>query len=431
MHRWSIATLAAFVVILGYSGKASAEIELTVGRFFDPCIEASGGVERASGEACILQAMFDAFSAEDNGVTVDLLPAHRDRYYTQLETSYAADAPPDVHILHRHRLHEFASKGWLAVIGGDLPAAGIDFSDWAPAALDAVTIDNKIFGIPFDVHANLWHVNLALLGEAGLIGKDGRPVLPASPGELMEQAKQVKEATGKAYLAADFAQYPIGVRTVLSLLWQQGRNVVDGKDVTIDTPEMRAAITTITDLFDEGLADPTHDYETAQQAFLNGEVAILINGTWAVDLYDREASKLEVALTDYDIADFPALFDRPATWADSHVWVVPASLKADRPEVYLAALAFLSWIDQHNLDWARTGHLAVRSSVLESDAYATFAHRLDYLDSIDAAHDIPPTDRYDAIQDILTEALQAIWRDGRPIDEALAAAEADVQAMLD
>jgi multiple sugar transport system substrate-binding protein len=204
--------------------------------------------------------------------------------------------------------------------------------------------------------------------------------------------------------------------------------VLDGDQVTVDTPEMRAAITTITDLFDAGYADPTDDYEHAQQAFLDNDVAILINGTWAVEFYDREAANGEAILTEYDVADFPTLFDRPATWADSHLWVVPADLKAKKPETYQAALALLAWINDHNLAWARTGHLPSRTSVLESEDYGTLPHRLDYRQSARFTQDIPRSTSYNAIQDVLTRNLQAIWQGRKSLDDALSDAEVEVGA---
>ena len=431
-HRWNLLIALAFSVSVLESVKSShaADTSITVGRFFGPCPDIGAKIDQASGEACIIQSILNAFSADDNGITIDMRPANWDRYYEQLEASYDNGTPPDVHILHRHRLPDFIDRASLASLGDDLGEASIDISDWAPHALNAVTIDDQIFGIPFDMHANLWHINLAILEEADLVGSDGRPILPNSPGELLEHAKRVKGITGKSYLASDFVQFPIGVRAVLSLLWQQGANIFDDDGVTIDTPEMRAAVTTITDLFDAGYANPSLDYEGAQQAFLDNDVAILINGTWAVELYDREASKSEVNLTDYDVADFPTLFDEPATWADSHIWVVPADLKTRNPEAYQAALQLLAWINDHNLEWARTGHLAVRTSVLESQEYATLAHRLDYLETGKFVRDIPPFRSYNAIQDALTRNLQAIWQGEKSIDEALADAEVEVDVQV-
>lgn len=425
------------IAFLAWSGTVSllvadarADIELKIARFFDPCIEGVSNVEQARGEACIVQALFNAFSDEDNGITVDLLPPHRDNYYPKLIAAYAGGEPPDVHLLHRHRLPDFATAGLLAPLKDDLSDAGVDIDDWEEAALDAVTVDDEVVAVPFDLHANIWHINPTLLAEAGLIGSDGRPVLPTSPGELLDHADKVMEATGKSYLAADFVQFPIGVRAVLSLLWQQGENVFDGGEALLDTAQMRAAVTTFTDLFNAGFADPAHNYETAQEAFFNGDVAILINGTWAVDLYDREVSRGEIALSDYDVADFPTLFEGPATWADSHLWAVPESLRTEQPEAFEAAMQLLSWINDHNFDWARTGHLAVRTSVLESDDYATLAHRLDYRRSAEFGQDLPMTSGYEEIHDVIAACLHSIWLEDVPLEQALAKADADVQRLL-
>ena len=240
----------------------------------------------------------------------------------------------------------------------------------------------------------------------------------------------MKEATGKSYLAADFVQFPIGVRAVLTLLWQQEENIFDGREALVDTAQMRAALTTFTNLFDAGFVNPAHNYESAQQAFLDGDVAVLINGTWAIDLYDRQVTRGDMGLKDYDVADFPTLFGNPATWVDSHLWAVPRSLKTERPEAYEAALQLLAWINDHNLDWARTGHLAVRTSVLESDDYSRLAHRQDYLESTKIGRDLPMISGYDDIHDVMIKHLLTIWLDGVSIDEALAAAEDEVQTLL-
>jgi multiple sugar transport system substrate-binding protein len=242
----------------------------------------------------------------------------------------------------------------------------------------------------------------------------------------------VKEATGQDYLAADFAQFPIGVRLVLSLMWQQGENIfTDDGTATIDTEAARNAVTAITQLFDAGHANPQLNYADSQQAFLNGEAAVLVNGTWVVDFYAAEAANPDVALSDYYVADFPTLFDEGATWADSHMWAIPASVKRDDPETYAAALRVLAFINDHNIDWARTGHMAVRNSVLESEAYAGLPHRDEYTGTAAIARDTPAAENYGAIQDVLNRELQAIWLTGKPIDDALSDAELDVQDLLD
>jgi multiple sugar transport system substrate-binding protein len=239
----------------------------------------------------------------------------------------------------------------------------------------------------------------------------------------------VKDATGKDYLAADFAQFPIGVRLVLALMWQQNANIfTEDGTATINTPEAQNAVEAITQLFDAGLADPQLNYADSQQAFLNGEAAVLVNGTWVVDFYAAEAAKEEVALDSYFVADFPTLFETGATWADSHMWAIPSTLGGEEKA---AALKVLAFINDHNIDWARTGHMAVRKSVVESAAYNALPHRDEYAGTAAIARDTPPSERYGAIQDVLNRELQAIWLTGKPVADALADAELEVQDLLD
>jgi multiple sugar transport system substrate-binding protein len=419
-------------VLAAMSVTGVAAQEVTLGRFFGACEDAGTDTTTSTGEACIIQSIINAADAELDGITVTTLPTDWGNYYDQIKAAYAAGDPPDIHVMHAHAIPEFAGLGALADLSGDLEAAGIDTSDWAPLALNGVTYEGGIYGVPMDFHANLFHVNMELMAEAGLVNDDGTPMLPSSPEELLAQAMQFKEATGQNYLAADFAQFPIGVRLVVSMLWQQGSNIFDAEgNAQVDTPEARAAIQSIVQLFENDLADPQLNYADSQQAFLNGEAGILVNGTCVVDFYDAEAANPDVPLTDYYVADFPVLFDESATWAGSHIWAIPASLQRDDPETYQAALRVLAFIQQHNLDWARTGHMSVLNSVLESDAYNSLPHRDEYAATATMASDLPPTEYFSAMQDILNRELQAIWLTGKSVDDALSDAQLDIQDLLD
>lgn len=402
--------------------------EVTLGRFFGACEDAGTDTTTSVGEACIIQSIINAADAELDGISINTLPTDWGNYYDQIKAAYAGGTPPDVHVLHRHRIPEFAGLGALADISADLDAAGIDASDWAPSALDAVSYNGGIYGVPMDFHANLWHVNMDVMAEAGLV-EDGKPVLPSSPEELLAHAQQVKDATGKDYLAADFAQFPIGVRLVLALMWQQNANIfTEDGTATINTDAGKNAVMAITQLFDAGLADPQLNYADSQQAYLNGEAAILVNGTWVVDFYTAEAAKPEVGLNNYYVADFPTLFETGATWADSHMWSIPSTLSGDEK---MAALKVLAFINDHNIDWARTGHMAVRTSVMDSDAYTSLPHRDEYTGTAAIAKDTPPSERYGAIQDVLNRELQGVWLTGKSVEDALGDAELEVQDLLD
>ena len=347
--------------------------QISLGRFFGACDVPGVSIEDAVGEACIIQAIIDAFDAADNGFSVETLPTDWGNFYDQIKAMYAAGNPPTVHVLHSSHIPEFASLGALTDLSDLLAGAGIDVDDWTPRALEAVTHEGRVYGVPMDAHANLWHVNLDLMAAAGLVDDAGAPILPTSAEELLEHARMVKDATGADYLAADFAQFPIGVRLVMALVWQQGGELFEGDRANVASPEATRAVETIVSLFEGGYANPRLDYADSQQSFLDGEAAILVNGTWVVDFYHTQAADPNVPLTDYYVADFPTLFDVPATWASNHMWVIPSPAARDAEKLE-AGLALLAHINDHNLAWSRTGHLAVRTSVLESDASAYTAH---------------------------------------------------------
>ena len=107
--------------------------EITLGRFFGACEDAGTDTKASVGEPCIVQSIINAASAEIDGVTIETLPTDWGNYYDQIKAAYAGGTPPDVHVMHRHRVAEFAGLGALADLTDDLAGAGIDVSDWAPA----------------------------------------------------------------------------------------------------------------------------------------------------------------------------------------------------------------------------------------------------------------------------------------------------------
>lgn len=430
MYRPRFLLLATAALLLGGTVLAQSQTEITLGRFFGACEQAGTDIQDAVGEACIIQSIINAFSADDNGVTVNTLPTDWGNYYDQLKAMYAAGNPPDVHVIHKHAIPEFASLGALADLTDDLQAAGIDTSDWTDSGRAAVTYNGRIYGVPMDVHANLWYVNMDLMEAAGLVNPDGTPMVPSSPQELLAQAKAVKDATGKDYLTADFSEFPIGVRLVLSLVWQQNSELFADGEANVDSPEATTAVNTILSLFDGGYANPKLNYNDSMQSFMDGEAAVFVNGDWVVNSLDAQIADGAIALKHLYVADFPTLFETPATWADSHTWAVPSTLKAKDPAKYDAALKLMKWIYDHDLDWARTGHLAVSKKVVESDAYAALPHRSEYANTVNIARDVQPTTKYDAIQDVLNRELQAIWVTGKPEAKALSDADSAVQDLL-
>ncbi len=378
-------------------------------RFFGDCEDTTTGitdVSVATNECEVVQILTNAYNADaDHPFDIQRLGgAQFAAYYDTLNSTYAGGAPPDVAVMHASNLPDYARRDLLVPLEEDVLAeAGIDPNDWTPAAREGVTYDGRIFGVPWDLHTNLWHLNVDLFREAGLVDADGQPVLPSSRRELMQQAQQMRERTGAQYLATDANQFALSVMFFLSLVYQQGGQVIaeDGS-AALDTPETREALDLMNELFDRGFAQASQDYTAAQTAFLEGRAAVLHNGTWVVNQYADETD------FDYLVKPFPTLYDQPANWANSHTWVVPVHDEADR---YAESLDFIAFLSDHTRDWAvGTGHLPARESVLESEAYQDAPQRSNFAaQTAEQAHLIPETPSWQPIEDLIKEEIESTW----------------------
>ena len=411
---------------------AAAEVELNLARFFGVCANPTTDVAAANGEDCIIQAIIGSFSEADNGITVTELPADWENYYNQLKTWMVGGNAPDVFVMHKHRLLEFAGIGALAEITAeDYAEAGIDVADFTDRAVEGVTLNDKQYGVPLDFHAYLWHINLDLLDQAGLVDADGKPVLPTGPEEMLENARLVKEATGKDYMTGFFAGQAASVRKFVAHMAQHGVDPYDAEGVNLQSDAAAESLTAYRALHDEGVANLKLPDDAIRNRFFMGEAAVLIDGTWRVDANDATIARGEVVLKDYYVSQPATLFEQGGAWADTHMWAIPASLKRDDPEKFKAAMQLLAHINDYNFDWARTGHLPVRRSVLESDDFNNLPHRDEYAETAEIAYYMQPASRYGAIQEAMGRNLVEYFQNDKPLDATLADMQFEVEDLID
>src|SRR5699024_7912957 len=125
------------------------------------------------------------FNAEnEHGITVERLGgADWNSYYDAFNASVAGGEPANIANLHDYALSDYARRAQL--VSFDPTALDIDMSDATEQAQNSVKYDGETFAVPFDSHAILAHVNTDVLGAAGYMGADGRPVMPTNAEELM------------------------------------------------------------------------------------------------------------------------------------------------------------------------------------------------------------------------------------------------------
>ena len=249
-------------------------------------------------------------------------------------------------------------------------------------------------------------MNNDIFKKAGLVDGSGNPIVPKSPAELLDQAKKVKEATGLDYIANETNGLMI-LRWLTAWVAQQGSHLYDQEgNVTIDTPEALAALSLIKEIYDKGYADKNATYDTANQAFLQGKAAVVVNGTWPVNDYINQASK--GGLVNYSVVSFAQVFAQPGSWADEHTFSVSARAGQD-PAKAAAIGAWFKFLHDNSVAWATTGHLTPWKSGLASAEFNALPFRSNFSSTADiAANAVPPVKHANEINTAITEAVNAI-----------------------
>ena len=90
----------------------------------------------------------------------------------QFLTSVASGDPPDLVYLGRDVLSTYAVRGALMPLTECIDTRGIDMSQYRQTAVDQVTVNGEVYGIPEFYNSIMLFINNAALAEAGLSPED-------------------------------------------------------------------------------------------------------------------------------------------------------------------------------------------------------------------------------------------------------------------
>lgn len=431
MKHWLALALAFLAVSCGAPGDGENKIYLQ--RFFGECGAAYGkatDIAAAKGECGIITTMLNRFNAEhpDTPVRVNVVPWPG---YAQLSAQIAAGDPPDVATMHGGVIADYAARDLLEPVEPYLKAAGLDPAQFTDASRLSVTVNGRLYGLPWDTHGGLFHVNTKLFEQAGLM-RGGKPILPRSADELLAHARQFKARTGKPYLLQSLVGDPAGQsRNLYTYLMAQGAAIFpDPLHIRLQTPEARRILAFFRQLTKEGLGTANQDTPAAIAAFLSGEGGIYPTGTWMIGQFQQDAETPGRPLYgSYAVYPYPRLWGQDAEFVSGHAWVIP---KRERSPAQRAAIGrFFAFMAAHNFDWARTGHLPSMQQVIDSEAFRALPHRPDIAPLARIGHPLPGyVQRQSAIEGIVGEEATAAVAGQKDIDAALADAERRVNELL-
>jgi multiple sugar transport system substrate-binding protein len=426
------AALAA-VLLLGSCARPDHRTHLYLQRFFGECGAQYGGtadVSKAEGECGIITALIDRFNADNPDVHIDVNVVAWPGY-PQLTAQMAARDPPDLVTMHEGVISDYATKGRVEPVDGYLRKAGINPASFTDAARRGVTINGKIYALPWDTHGGLFHVNTALFAKAGLM-RDGKPILPNSADELIAQARQFQERTGKPYLIqSNVGDTAYAARNLWTYMMARGAVLFpDPKHIRLNTPVGIDVANFFRRINAEHLGTQNMDTPAAIAAFVSGEGGIYPTGTWMIGSFEQEAETPGRPLyKSYAVFPYPRLWGDRVEFVSGHSWVVPARKRTAAQRDAIAR--FFRFMAAHNYDWVRTGHIPAFKAVLDDPRFKALPHRADIAPLAEMGRPLPSyVLRQNAIEGIVGEEAVAGFTGQKPVQSALADAEHRVNVLL-
>lgn len=178
-----------------------------------------------------------------------------------------------------HRL--LAAKGVLLNLSPIIAADKYDISDFIKAGLDSLSLDGKLYGMPWGGHPG----NGGLAYNADMLRHAGSATVTEDAATLLDWTYDTLREAARRLTIRDQQQF--GFRPGIDFL--SLNNVVgayggeffspDGKKLTIDTPQFMAAMEWVASIWQEGLAGPWSPFNTTEQ-FAAAKLGMLQTGYW-------------------------------------------------------------------------------------------------------------------------------------------------------
>ena len=184
----------------------------------------------------------------------------------------------------------------------------------------------KRYAIPLDVPQHAMYFNLKIMKDAGLVGPDGRPKVPASGAELLAMAKQITKDDTFGFVIGSGLNIPGYTFGFHHMLWQNGANVyaADLKRSALAEPAaIEAAEFWGGFLTQHKVAPPAAS--NPRDVFVAGKLGMWLAGSWNV-------AALRGAKIDFAVAPMPRFLKQPVVWTIPHQYVLPEAQGGRRGE---------------------------------------------------------------------------------------------------
>jgi multiple sugar transport system substrate-binding protein len=323
----------------------------------------------------------------------------------------AAGQLPDIAVIDNPDHSAFAALGVLEDLTERVKAWG-QADKYFKGPWDSTTYQGKNYGIPDNSNCLVLWYNTAFTDPASVSP-------PTNWGELKSAAKALTEGD-RFGLAVSGVKSEEGTFQWLPFLWEAGADIP-----TLDSDGGKAALQLWVDLVKDGNMSPGilgWNQQDVRTQFQNGKAAMMINGPWQIPTLKKDSPDLK-----WQVVTLPQDKQGASILGGENMSIVKGGKNID------AAWELLTWTqttDNLKAYLTQAGKLPSRQDLADDPAWTGDPVLKVFIEQLKVAKPRAYGPKYPEISNAIQEMLQAAISGQKPVETAVAEAQAKITPLL-
>ncbi|MEB8342936.1 extracellular solute-binding protein [Streptomyces endophyticus] len=326
-------------------------------------------------------------------------------YYTKLAMASAGGRAPDVAVMHVSRLAGYAPGGLLDPWDMDLLREfGVSGDTLNPDVFRRGQYQGEQYALPLDTHPFIVFYDTELMDKAGLVDSDGTLLPFGGPDGYLEAARKLRSVNKKNGGLGPTYGHVNDLAQNWRMFWGLFKQMGAEFDLSGTKPRVdRDAAVKVVHFMQQLVAPQcrTMDPATSVGSFASRKAPLIFTGEW------DSAAFSQIKGLELGAAPFPQIFDKPAGWADSHMFVLPHQKNPD-PEHRRATHRLVAQLLKAGQTWAQAGHIPAYLPVVNSPKYRRMEPQSQYAAAAKTPALDPPAWFMGAGADVQIQLCQAM-----------------------
>jgi len=362
--------------------------------------------------------LVEKFQAANPDITVNLEITTSDGLPQRVLTALQSGAAPDIIDVQHGWVNGYAQNGLVIPLDDVLQ----DREDYIPAALDYVTWDGKLWGIPYRIETHAVIYNRGHFTEVGL-DPDSPPETWA---ELVDVATKLTKEGRSGFAITGGGEVGNTIFRSLPFIWMNGSSMIsdDMTKATVNEPAAVEAVTFYTDFFRKGLSPAStleNDGTANRRLFIAETVSMYQSGQFDIASIREENPDIDIGVMRIPHPEGKDTAAILGGWS----FVVPSD--AQNPD---EAKIFLQFLAEAESQGTLTDTFPARKSVMELPRFndpilQVFKEMLPY------GRPVPAEKNWVQISQAYFNGIQSILLGDMEPQEAMDVAAEEIQALLD